>query len=318
MSLENLHKATAKADLNQVKFLLESNNVKKGSFRLALQNSIKDKKNRDSDINKEFFSLILNYNLKHNIVSNMELFNAFKDAMASKDSFFIKNLLKEYNIHQIVSNGFKLDQKKSIDNLITLFYMAGRFNKTENVKILIQHNEIENVCGDFKSKSYQNFILSCLDKFVKYGNSPSYLYFWNDFLIDKDTTSFIEHIELSIKNNFQRVTILLIDYLNLGYKDTLSYIKLCFSEGRLHTCKQLIEKHKNQIKLDDDNFFNKMFSNVYQYPGINKDFISFINFLDSESIFQVGNVVRIIYDSNYTYLKSLFKKEYLQNKISTF
>ena len=208
MSLENLHKATAKADLNQVKFLLESNNVKKGSFRLALQNSIKDKKNRDSDINKEIFSLILNYNLKHNIVSNMELFNAFKDAMASKDSFFIKNLLKEYNIHQIVSNGFKLDQKKSIDNLITLFYMAGRFNKTENVKILIQHNEIENVCGDFKSKSYQNFILSCLDKFVKYGNSPSYLYFWNDFLIDKDTTSFIEHIELSIKNNFEYIVML--------------------------------------------------------------------------------------------------------------
>lgn len=317
MSLENLHKATAKADLNQVKFLLESNNVKKGSFRLALQNSIKDKKNRDTDINKEIFSLILDYNLKHNIVSNMELFNAFKDAMASKDSFFIKNLLKEYNLHQIVSNGFKLDQKKSIDNLITLFYMAGRFNKTENVKILIQHNEIENICGDFKSDSYQNFILSCLDKFVKYGNSPAYLYFWDNFLIDKNKISFLEHIKLSITNNFQKVTILLIDYFNFGYKDTLLYIQLCFSEGRLHTCKQLIEKYKKQLK-SDDKFFNKIFNNVYEYPPINKEFINFIKFLESESLFCMNDIVKIIYNSNYTYLKGFFKKEYLQNKITTF
>ena len=55
MSLENLHKATAKADLNQVKFLLESNNVKKGSFRLALQNSIKDKKIEILILTKKFF-----------------------------------------------------------------------------------------------------------------------------------------------------------------------------------------------------------------------------------------------------------------------
>tara|TARA_B100000073_G_scaffold314941_1_gene290475 strand:+ start:804 stop:1757 length:954 start_codon:yes stop_codon:yes gene_type:complete len=317
MSLENLHKATAKADLNQVKFLLESNNVKKGSFRLALQNSIKDKKNRDIDINKEIFSLILDYNLKHNIVSNMELFNAFKDAMASKDSFFITNLLKNYNLHQIVSNGFKLDQKKSIDNLITLFYMAGRFNKTENVKILIQHNEIENICGDFKSDSYQNFILSCLNKFIKYGNSPSYLYFWNDFLINKDKISFLEHIKLSIKNNFQKVTILLIDYSNFEYKDILIYIQLCFSEGRLNTCKQLIEKHKTQLK-SDDKFFNKIFNNVYEYPPINKKFINFIKFLESESIFYINDIAKIIYNSNYTYLKSFFKKEYTQNKIKDF
>ena len=88
-------------NLSEVLKLAESNNVKKGSFRLALQNSIKDKKNRDTDINKEIFSLILDYNLKHNIISNMELFNAFKDAMASKDSFFIKTLLKEYNLSLI-------------------------------------------------------------------------------------------------------------------------------------------------------------------------------------------------------------------------
>lgn len=318
MSLENLHKATAKADINQVKYLLESNNVKKGSFRLALQNSIKDKKNRDTDINKEIFSLILDYNLKHNIISNMELFNAFKDAMASKDSFFIKTLLKEYNLHQIISNDFKFNKEKSIDNLITLFYMAGRFNKTENIKILIQHNDIENICGDFKSESYQNFILSCLDKFIKYGNSPSYLYFWNDFLIDKDKISIKEHVEASIRNDFGKVTILLLDYLNINCKDIIPYVKMCFSKGMLSTCKELIKRNKDYIKSDNKNIFNNIFTNVYSYPKMNKEFFYFINFLDKESIFSINDIVKVIHDSDYTRLKNSFKKEYTKIKIKDF
>lgn len=318
MSLENLHKAAAKADLNQVKFLLEINNVKKGSFRLALQNCIKDKKNRDHNINKEIFSLILDYNLKHNIISNMELFKVFKDAMASKDSFFIKSLIKEYNLHKIVSNGFKFNQKDSIDNLIKLFYMAGRFNKTENVKILIQHNEIEKICGDFKSDSYQNFILSCLDRFVCFGNSPSYLYFWNNFIIDKNEVPSMNHIELSIKNNFSGITNALIDYLNLGYNESSFFVRLCFSAGKFLTCKKIIESHKEEFKLKSKQDFKMTVRDTTMYPKINKDFIKFIKYLEAESIFDINEIIDSIYKSNNEYLIKSFEKVYLENKIKSF
>ena len=318
MSIENLHKAAAKSDINQVKYLLESNNIKKGSFRLALQNCIKIKKNRENDTNKKIFLLILNYNIHNNIISGIDLFNALKDAMAAKDSFFIEKLIEKNNIHEIVSDDFKLDEKETVDNLITLFYMAGRFNKTENVNILIKHHEIEDICGYFESETYQQFILDCLYKFVYFGNSPSYLHFWNNLLIDKNKVNYIDHIQLSIKGNFSGITNELIDYTNLNFKESIFLFKSCFSQGKFITCKKIIENYKEDFKLKSKQDFIIIFRNTTNYPEINNDFIKFIKYLEAESLFEINEVIDSINKSRNEYLIRSFTKTYFQNKVKAF
>lgn len=318
MSIENLHKAVEKADINQVKYLLESNNVKEGSFRLALQNCIKTKKNRDDKINKEIFLLILNYNFNNNIIPGISLLNAFKNAMAAKDSFFLERLIEKSDLHKILSDSFKLEEKETINNLVSLFYMAGRFNRTQNVNILIKHNDIEKICGSFESKTYQNFILNCLDKFVHFGNSPSYLYFWNNFIIDKNEVPSMNHIELSIKNNFSGITNTLIDYLSLGYNESSFFVRLCFSAGKFLTCKKIIESHKEEFKLKSKQDFKMTARDTTMYPKMNKDFIKFIKYLEAESIFDINEIIDSIYKSNNEYLIKSFEKVYLENKIKSF
>ena len=317
MSLENLHKAALKSDLNQVKFLLESNNVKKGSFRLALQSCIKDKKNRNEKINKEIFSLILDYNVKNSFIDDKDLLNAFKDAMAAKDSFFLKRLLKYINLHSVVSEGFSLNKNNTINNLVTLFYMAGRFNKTENVKVLIQHNDIENICGYFNSESYQNFILLCLEKFVYYGNAPSYLYFFEDFLIDKSKIIINEHIEYAIRNKFTTIVDKILPYSNLNLNDFENFLCLAFSKGQFSIFKKIMNYYLFTFEDNINLIFQKMFSNA-SYPFIDKDFFTFIKYLDKEKLFSIDKITIIINKSKNKYKKESFNKQMLKSKIDTF